>query len=57
MKYCFKCGKFYTADKMRPKYDNRGKKIGSQCINCIKNRSPSLFKTSASSRTGYEKSG
>lgn len=38
MKFCFKCGKFYPEDKMRPKINANGKRIGSQCVNCIKNK-------------------
>lgn len=43
MKYCFKCGKSYPDAQMRSKFDTHGRKIGSQCLNCINNKSHSLF--------------
>lgn len=43
MKYCFKCGKDYDDSLMRPKFDSRGRKIGSQCVHCINNKSLSMY--------------
>ncbi len=43
MKYCFKCGCFYPDEKMVAKFSLNGKRIGAQCVNCIKNKSHSMY--------------
>jgi len=43
MKYCFKCGGFYSDEKMVAKFSLNGKRIGAQCVNCIKNKSHSIY--------------
>lgn len=54
MKFCFKCGKFYPEKQMRPKTNAHGKRIGSQCLNCIKNKSQSLIKSPAEAGGVYK---
>lgn len=50
--YCYKCGKNYPDDQMRVKIGSHGRRIGSQCITCIKGRSESLLKRGAPSGEG-----
>ena len=52
MMYCYKCGKNYPADQMRVKIGTHGRRIGSQCVNCIKGRSASLIKGKSPSEEG-----
>jgi hypothetical protein len=54
MKFCFKCGKSYPEENMKPKIDLRGRRIGSQCVNCIKNKSQSLIKSPAEAGGVYK---
>lgn len=39
---------------MRPKTNVHGKRIGSQCLNCIKNKSQSLIKSPAEAGGVYK---
>ena len=51
-KFCFKCGKDYDESFMRPKIDNRGRRIGSQCVFCIEKKSKSMIQKNAPSVEG-----
>lgn len=42
-KICFKCGKSYPDEMIRPKYNFVGKKVGAQCVNCIANKPVSMY--------------
>jgi len=42
-KFCFKCGKAYPEEMMRPKLDMRGRRIGAQCVYCHERQSASVI--------------
>lgn len=39
LRYCWKCGKMKPKDVMKPKFDTKGRRIGSQCETCINRKS------------------
>lgn len=43
LKYCFKCGRAFPEEMMRPKVDVRGRRIGAQCIYCHARQSASMI--------------
>lgn len=43
LKYCFKCGRSFPEEMMRPKVDVRGRRIGAQCIYCHARQSASMI--------------